>query len=238
MGQNIRQKKDHETRKKEILDTAERFFLTEGYEKTSIQGIIDAVGIAKGTFYHYFSSKEELLQEWLLSEIETVIRKLEAISKQTDLTVLERFTKMYSSTAQWKASRIELVLPAMTMFYDDKNIFLRQKLNSLTLKRTSAIYSRLIAEGTSRGEFQNPFPYPEVAAKLILTMGTMLGEELADAFTAIREHPENREYLIRHMQGLEYAIQRIIGVEDGSFQLFRYEMLDEMIKGVTDDTDR
>ena len=231
MQERGRRKKDHETRKREILDTAETFFLTEGYENTSIQAIIDSIGIAKGTFYHYFSSKEELLQEWLIKEIEGIIDHLRAVSEQTELSVTKRLTKMYSSTAQWKIAKKKAVLPAVSMFYDDRNIVLREKLNSYALQGAYPIYAKLIEEGNRLGEFPKPFPYPDVAAKLILGMGIALGEEMAGDFNMLQEHPENIEKITRHMKGLEYAFQRILGVDDGSFQLYRYDLLKQMADG-------
>ncbi len=49
-------------RKQEILKTAEMMFCRNGYEKTSIQDIIDALHSSKGSFYHHFISKEALLE--------------------------------------------------------------------------------------------------------------------------------------------------------------------------------
>ncbi len=49
-------------RKKQILETAERLFCEKGYEKTSVQDILDILKLSKGSFYHHFESKELLLQ--------------------------------------------------------------------------------------------------------------------------------------------------------------------------------
>lgn len=50
-----------EERRQELLTVAERLFCTKGYEATSIQDILDVLHVSKGGFYHYFSSKEEVL---------------------------------------------------------------------------------------------------------------------------------------------------------------------------------
>lgn len=52
-----------ETRKKELLDIAYKQFVKKGYEYTSVDEIIDIAGIAKGTYYYYFESKEQTLDE-------------------------------------------------------------------------------------------------------------------------------------------------------------------------------
>ena len=54
-------RKKPEERRNEILDTSEILFRTKGYTKTTINDILQTVGIAKGTFYYYFRSKQEMM---------------------------------------------------------------------------------------------------------------------------------------------------------------------------------
>ena len=53
--------KEAEIRKNEILDTAEKLFISKGYEKTSTTDILNEIGIARGTLYYHFKSKEDIL---------------------------------------------------------------------------------------------------------------------------------------------------------------------------------
>lgn len=48
-------------RKQHVLNAAKRLFLENGFANTSIQNILDEAGISKGTFYNYFTSKNECL---------------------------------------------------------------------------------------------------------------------------------------------------------------------------------
>ncbi|MCQ4638106.1 TetR/AcrR family transcriptional regulator [Anaerovorax odorimutans] len=46
-----------------ILDSATKLFLEKGYEKTTIQDIVDDLGdLSKGAIYHHFSSKEDIIE--------------------------------------------------------------------------------------------------------------------------------------------------------------------------------
>lgn len=46
-----------------LLATATKLFAEQGYDRTSVQEIVDAAGVTKGALYHYFGSKEDLLHE-------------------------------------------------------------------------------------------------------------------------------------------------------------------------------
>ncbi|HQR27779.1 MAG TPA: TetR/AcrR family transcriptional regulator [Nocardioides sp.] len=53
----------------QLLATGVRLFAARGYDAVSVQEVVEAAGVTKGAFYHYFRSKDELLHEiyrWLL----------------------------------------------------------------------------------------------------------------------------------------------------------------------------
>ncbi|WP_407604438.1 TetR/AcrR family transcriptional regulator, partial [Pseudomonas aeruginosa] len=53
--------KPAEVRLDELMAAAEKLFLAQGVEATTINEIVESAQVAKGTFYHYFSSKNEML---------------------------------------------------------------------------------------------------------------------------------------------------------------------------------
>lgn len=52
-------------RRAQLIDYATQRFATDGYHPTSVADIVDGLGVGKGVFYWYFSSKEELFVEIL-----------------------------------------------------------------------------------------------------------------------------------------------------------------------------
>ena len=54
--------KKGDLRRQAILDTAEALFFQRGYEETSVQDILNAMGLSKGGFYHHFESKMSVLE--------------------------------------------------------------------------------------------------------------------------------------------------------------------------------
>ena len=44
-----------------LVASATRLFATKGFDRTSVQEIVEAAGVTKGAMYHYFDSKDDLL---------------------------------------------------------------------------------------------------------------------------------------------------------------------------------
>ena len=53
----------------QIVVISAKLFKEKGYEKTSVQDIIDAIGMSKGAIYHHFKSKEEILNAVIASTV-------------------------------------------------------------------------------------------------------------------------------------------------------------------------
>ena len=72
-------------RREQIIDFATERFAEQGYHPTSVAEIVDAIGVGKGVFYWYFSSKEELFLE-ILRDAQLDLRRTQraAIDKESD----------------------------------------------------------------------------------------------------------------------------------------------------------
>ncbi|MGQ9475664.1 MAG: TetR family transcriptional regulator [Actinomycetota bacterium] len=64
-------------RRKKIIANAARLFSAKGYHGTTVDDIVQATGIAKGTFYLYFESKEELLVEVIKNLIDETMQRID-----------------------------------------------------------------------------------------------------------------------------------------------------------------
>ena len=131
-------------RKMEIVQKARGLFYSQGYESVSVQQIIDEVGIAKGTFYHYFSSKEDLLDamvDWMLS---AMMPMLTTIKEDPHLSATEKLKELFASAKSWKQENLDVVILMMKQLYRDENILLRAKMNQKSVLRVIPLFGEII----------------------------------------------------------------------------------------------
>lgn len=76
--------------KEKIREQSIQLFATKGFKETSIQDIVDALNVTKGTFYYYFTSKEQLLMDIHLQYIDALLIKQNNIIEDTTLTCKEK----------------------------------------------------------------------------------------------------------------------------------------------------
>ena len=86
--------KEANVRKNEILDTAERLFGTKGFDGTSTTDILNEIGIARGTLYYHFKSKEDILDAMIERMTGSLVAKASEIAGKKDEPVLQRLTQM------------------------------------------------------------------------------------------------------------------------------------------------
>ena len=161
----VRNKYPEETVEK-ILTAARRLFLEKGYEKTTIQDIVDQLGgLTKGAVYHHFKSKEEIMNA-LTTKMFFDDNPFEKVRGREVLTGLEKMKEVVRLTQEpeWSSlSRQSLPLlknPHMLATIIEEN-------------RTIAapLWLELIEEGMADGSIRTE--YPREAAELLTLLDTL-----------------------------------------------------------------
>ncbi|EQA52260.1 TetR/AcrR family transcriptional regulator [Leptospira kmetyi] len=176
--QNLNIQKGKE-RKEDILGCAKNFFFTKGYESTSIHDIIDELGIAKGTFYHHFSSKEELLMELIKTLSDELTRDLlESVAARKPKNTLDKLKLIHELHFDWIQKNPEMIFFFLKAIYLPENLILKSNLEKEVIKRDIAFLTDLIREGQEDGSFSNKMP-PVFLAEAIIAMSNVQNEKFA-----------------------------------------------------------
>ncbi len=170
--------KEHAERRNEILDAAQRLIYTKGYEQMSIQEILDDLHMSKGAFYHYYDSKQALLEALIERTMDEMERLLVPIVEDPSLPALAKLQRYFDAAARWKAARKAYMIELMRMWYDDHNALFRQKVFAATIVRVTPLLTAIIRQGVQEGTFTTP--YPDQAGEIVVSLFQSLG----DAFLA------------------------------------------------------
>lgn len=170
--------KEHETRRTEIIDTAEQLFLTKGYEKATINDILKQIGIAKGTFYHYFKSKEEVLDAVIMRVVDTD----RLIAQEVLKTDGRSIDKLLLFLQKQSAANNEQKSDLLDQFQHTENALMKQRALEGTLRYVCPVLAEILEEGNQRGEFSAVYPLESVqfliAGIQSLSDERVIGEDL------------------------------------------------------------
>lgn len=209
--------KDADERRQELLDTAMKLFETEGYDRTSIDRIVDAVGIAKGTFYHYFDSKQDLLAQIVTGWADALYARLESDVDAMSGDALTRLRGIFSHATDLKLADRDATMAFARSLYADENLRLRHALMAEWLPRTDALLAPVIADGIAEGTFH--VTDAESTATVLTSLWFGFGDRQADLVMRLAEDREGVERIAADLAAVEVGMERILGVEEGSLGL-------------------
>lgn len=148
-----------------ILDSARRLFAEKGYEKTSIQDILNDLGLSKGGLYHHFKSKEAILDQLNADEWAVTARLLDELIKRDDMSALEKLRALIASAVD-VPNHLDLVRSQLALLKDPTFFTANMRFWSTELPKS---FRSLIDMGVQDGSI--PTTYPEEAAQLLSLLG-------------------------------------------------------------------
>lgn len=198
--------KNGEERKHEILNIAKELFIEKGYENTSIVNILEKVGIAKGTLYYYFTSKEEILDAIIDRISEKIFYKAQEISKDPSLSVQEKILGVVMSLNIEDDKEKKIV----NNIHNPQNLLMHQKQFDSIIDNVVPILTKVICEGIEKGIFNTDYPLETVEMILIYT------QTVFDSNNNL-----SMEETLRKISAFIVNLERLLGAEKGSFDFIK-----------------
>ena len=207
----------HTVRRDAFLDVAQRLVQTKGYEAMSVQDVLDELEASKGAFYHYFDSKQALLEAVVERFADDAIATLAPTLGDPNLLALRKLEGIFAGIARWKAERKELVFAIIEVWNSDGNAIVREKLRRLTVNRLVPLLSPVIAQGIHEGTFTAESP--DQTAMVLVSLMLGFQQQATDLFIARQAGTITFEAVQRSFAANTEAFERILGVARGSLTL-------------------
>lgn len=171
-----RQSKPGPQRRAEILDAAQQLFTSKGVQATSIEDILNAVGIARGTLYYHFSSKEEILQALIARITGQMTERAKVIAEQ-ERPAVEKFI---AALAAARAGEMELELVEELHVGGNAEFHVLSIVE--TVRRFTPILVDIVEQGIAEGVFHTEHSQEVIeilltSAGMLLDGGIFVGEE-------------------------------------------------------------
>ena len=197
-------RKEADERRNEILDAADELFSRKGFDGTSTNDILERVGIARGTLYHHFKSKEGIMDGLIDRYSERLLATAQGIAANKSIPVVNRIIRVVMSMQLSGGNSEEI----MEHIHRPQNALMHQKIQRVIMNGLTPILAEIIVEGHEQGLFNTPFPYE--CMEMVVTYANTIFDDDIVAMT-------NEERITR-IQAFVFNVERLLGAEKGSLQ--------------------
>lgn len=198
----MRVTKKAEERRNEILDVADELFGQKGFDGTTTKDILEKVGIARGTLYHHFKSKEDIMDALIERYNIRLLGAAQKIAANKSIPIVERIIRVVMALNINGKSSIEI----MEHIHQPQNALMHQKIQKVIITDVPPILTEIIQEGIVQGIFNTPFPYECMEMVVIYATTVFDGDMVAMT---------NEERFSR-MLAFICNVERLLGAEKGS----------------------
>ncbi|NMM52281.1 TetR/AcrR family transcriptional regulator [Paenibacillus aquistagni] len=194
--------KEADERRNEILDAADELFAQKGFDGTSTNDILEKVGIARGTLYYHFKSKEEILDSLIERYNIRLLCAAQEVASDKSIPIVERIIRVVMALNISGGSSEEI----MDHIHKPQNALMHQKIQKVIINEIPPILTEIILEGIEQGMFNTPFPYE--CMEMVVIYATTVFDD--DMITMTNEERYSR------MVAFISNVERLLGAESGS----------------------
>jgi AcrR family transcriptional regulator len=206
-------------RRAELLDCAQRLFLTKGYERTTINDVIAATGLSKGAFYHHFRAKEDLLEAIAARFGKEALAHVVAVQSDPSLNALQRLNRLLAMSREWKLEHMAQLRAMFTTLLKPENAVLYHRIVGAVFAVMAPMLAAIIERGRREGVFD--VSDAETVAETLLWLGEGRRAIVVAAMSAAEAGDVDgaSALILKRMRAEESIVDRILGLPAGSVDL-------------------
>jgi len=203
--------KEAEERRKEILDAADELFGQKGFDGTSTNDILEKVGIARGTLYYHFKSKEDIMDALIEQYNLRILSAAQKIAADKSIPVIERIVRVVMALNISAGNGREII----EHIHRPQNALMHQKIQKVIINGITPILTGIICEGIEEGLFSTPFPYE--CMEMVVTYANAVFDN-----DMVKMTNEDR---ISRIQAFVFNTERLLGAKSRSL-MYVMQMFD------------
>ncbi|MBK3496383.1 TetR/AcrR family transcriptional regulator [Viridibacillus sp. YIM B01967] len=207
----MKMRKEAEERRNEILDAADELFGRKGFDGTSTNDILEKVGIARGTLYYHYKSKEDIMNALIERYTVLLLGAAKEIAADKSIPINERIIRVVMALNISGGNGKEII----EHVHKPQNALMHQKIQKVIINGVPPILAEIIREGIEQGLFSTPYPY-ECMEMVVAYTNTIFDDDMVNM--------KNEERASR-IQALVFNVERLLGVESGSL-MYMMKMFD------------
>lgn len=207
-------KKPHE-RRADIVAMARRLFESRSYDEITMNDVVTALGVAKGTVYHYFRSKQELLEAVVTDIVGQATEQMRHVLQMDGGGAVERLAALIATGRI--AGEHEQILGHL---HRGGNAGMHVRLLAAAIEQQAPLYAEVLRLGTAEGVFQVDLPL-ETAEFLLGAAQFLTDEGIA---------PWPPESVARRAAALPTLVERLLGAAPGTFAFMLTPAADPLLE--------
>jgi AcrR family transcriptional regulator len=200
-----------------FVDAALRLMQTRGYEQMSIQDLLDELDASRGAFYHYFDSKQALLEAMVERIADQALAALSALVDDPKLPAIPKLERFFAGIGQWKTERKALMLEFIKVWFSDDNAVVREKVRRTTVVRVAPVLAKIVSQGVAEEVFA--VESPSDSAEILMALMSGFQDRVTELFLARQDNSVSYETVERVLAGFTQAFERILGSPAGSIRI-------------------
>ncbi len=211
----VRITKDPDVRREELLDIALDLCRTQGFDALRVEQVVQRAGVAKGTFYHYFASKDAVLEALVQRFGEGLFGQLEAASAGEERPASERLQAMMLAAQNFKLTQGDVPLAALLQ--REENLAIRHRIYRAWLADARRVLQPLISDGVADGSFD--VADAAGATDIVLLLWFDAGDRLWERAGTATSAEEFADIMLSGSRSITQAQERVLGVTPGTFSV-------------------
>ena len=210
----------HRRRSTTFLDTAQRLIEEKGYEQMTIQDVLSELGTSKGSLYHYFDSKEALLEGILDRAIEGYCKPLARCVGDEHLDPVEKLQELFNEMLRDTNGHGRLVVGLAGVLENDENALVRQRMERKADARIGPLIKAIVADGVRCKVFTTS--YPDTVGDVVLSLLRGLDQRISALFHAA---VDDIDQWLETIAVFTNSIERVLGLRPGSLIVLETDQL-------------